>query len=313
MNEITKRNCIGVTSDALYLFFTVGGCTLYEMQDEGIYQKVVYMAGLDGGASQAIYMGGNYVLSGRTLPCVIGLKIKKSLPSPTPPMTKEHLLNHELVKVQLIPKTAKGRRPQLEMKPEYITIHSTGVPTATAKNNADNVHNNKPDTQVSWHFAVDDKEAWQVLPLNEVGWHAGDGYNGTGNRKSVGVEICENGDRKKALENAIELTYALMKELNIDIDHIKQHNNWSGKDCPRIMSANKWAGWDGFKIQVQRELDKLTSTDTVKVRYNGKLYTLDGFMKDNTNYVKIRQVAETVFNKNVDWDIEKQEVIINDK
>ena len=57
-----------------------------------------------------------------------------------------------MYKTQLIPKTAKGRRPQLKMTPEYITIHSTGNPRSTAQNEADNVCNNNPDMQVSFHW-----------------------------------------------------------------------------------------------------------------------------------------------------------------
>lgn len=57
-----------------------------------------------------------------------------------------------------------------------------------------------PETPTSWHFTVDEKEIYQHLPLNENGWHAGDG--GTGNRKSIGIEICENdGDFEKAVAN----------------------------------------------------------------------------------------------------------------
>ncbi|MEC2444681.1 N-acetylmuramoyl-L-alanine amidase, partial [Bacillus cereus] len=42
------------------------------------------------------------------------------------------------------------------------------------------------DNQVSFHIAVDDKEAVQGIPLERNAWHTGDG-NGNGNRKSIGV------------------------------------------------------------------------------------------------------------------------------
>lgn len=57
----------------------------------------------------------------------------------------------------------------------YITIHNTGMahPTATAAG-LDKFIREK-ETVSSWHFSLDDKEAYQQLPINEIGWHAGDG------------------------------------------------------------------------------------------------------------------------------------------
>lgn len=46
------------------------------------------------------------------------------------------------------------------------------------------------DSSTSYHIAVDDKEAIQAIPFNRNAFHAGDGGNGTGNRKYIAVEIC---------------------------------------------------------------------------------------------------------------------------
>ncbi|MCE5227888.1 MAG: N-acetylmuramoyl-L-alanine amidase [Porphyromonadaceae bacterium] len=160
--------------------------------------------------------------------------------------------------IQLIPVTAKGRRSQLSLKAEYITIHSTGNPNSTAKNEASNIVNNHPEKQVSFHWVVDDKEAYQVLPNNEVGWHAGDGGSGPGNRRSIGIEICESGDRKQTLLNAAELVRDLMAELKIDSAHIVQHNAWSGKDCPRILRNPSYIkdglNWGWFLSQLKSKI-----------------------------------------------------------
>lgn len=73
------------------------------------------------------------------------------------------------------------------MDAEYITIHNTAN-DASAANEISYMIGNTSST--SFHFAVDDKEVIQGLPLNRNAWHTGDGTNGTGNRKSIGVEIC---------------------------------------------------------------------------------------------------------------------------
>lgn len=71
-----------------------------------------------------------------------------------------------------------NNRPGYAMTPIYITVHNTANTAvgANAKSHASYVKN--PDTPTSWHFTVDDTEIYQHLPLNENGWHAGDG-NGT--------------------------------------------------------------------------------------------------------------------------------------
>ena len=98
------------------------------------------------------------------------------------------------------------------MSPQYITIHSTGNPKSTAMNERAWLTNPNNNVTASWHICVDEKEAVEAIPLNEVAWHAGDGGSGTGNRRSISIEICESGDRAKTLENAIKLTANLQQQ-----------------------------------------------------------------------------------------------------
>lgn len=157
------------------------------------------------------------------------------------------------IKQQFITASRTKQRPGYAMTPQYITIHSTGNPKSTAQNEADYVCYNS-DRQASYHYVVDDSQIVQVLPVNEVAWHAGDGGSGTGNRKSVAIEICEPGDRKKAVDNAVWLTKELMRDLSIDKAHIKQHHDWSGKDCPRILRDSAYIkdgiDWAYFMAQI---------------------------------------------------------------
>lgn len=157
------------------------------------------------------------------------------------------------IKQQFIPTSRTKQRPGYAMKPQYITIHSTGNPKSTAQNEANYVCYNS-DRQASYHYVCDDSQIIQVLPVNEVAWHAGDGGSGTGNRKSVAIEICEPGDRKKAVDNAVWLTKELMRDLKIDKAHIKQHHDWSGKDCPRILRDSAYIkdgiDWAYFMAQI---------------------------------------------------------------
>lgn len=163
----------------------------------------------------------------------------------TLPYTKNH-----------IPKTTpNSRRPALAMTAQYLTIHSTGNPKSTAKNERGWLTNASNTRTASFHLVVDEIEAIECVPLDEVAWHAGDGGSGTGNRKSIGLEICESGDRNKTLENAISLAAKLLRDRSWDSSNLKRHYDWSKKNCPRILiDANQrkkeTQTWDWFTKEV---------------------------------------------------------------
>lgn len=99
---------------------------------------------------------------------------------------------------------------------------------------------------VSWHYTVDDHEIYQHLPDEESAYHAGDGANGPGNVKSIGIEICvnEDGNFGKAKQNAASLVRLLMEKHGIPLDHVVQHNKWNGKNCPyTIRETGTWGAF----------------------------------------------------------------------
>jgi N-acetylmuramoyl-L-alanine amidase len=165
----------------------------------------------------------------------------------------------ETIIVDYIPST-NGNRPGYPMEPEYITVHDTGNSNigADALNHGSCVKN--PSFAASWHFTVDDKRIVQHLPTNENGWHAGDGKNGTGNRKSIGIEICMNQDGNRAAAEALtaKLIAYLMWKFDIGIEKVKQHNNWSGKDCPQVIRARS-NGWTNFIAEVKKNAEQINA------------------------------------------------------
>lgn len=132
----------------------------------------------------------------------------------------------------------------------YITIHETGNKAngADAEAHGSYVRGDSAEaSRVSWHYSVDDDSIVQHIPDGEKAYHAGDGANGPGNAKSIGIEICVNadGDFAKAQANAASLVRLLMQEHKILAANIKQHHDWSGKDCPQIIRHTTGA-WDKF-------------------------------------------------------------------
>ncbi|MEC0935400.1 N-acetylmuramoyl-L-alanine amidase [Bacillus atrophaeus] len=154
-------------------------------------------------------------------------------------------------------------RPGYAMNPSYITVHNTSNTAAGANAKMHARYEKNPDTPTSWHFTVDDTEIYQHLPLNENGWHAGDG-NGNGNRKSIGIEICENrdGDFEKAVANAQWLIKKLMKEQGISLANVVPHKHWSGKQCPRKLLDR----WDSFKAGISGAPSKTVTSPGVKTK-----------------------------------------------
>jgi N-acetylmuramoyl-L-alanine amidase CwlA len=149
----------------------------------------------------------------------------------------------------LIPEKVKpkylvnGKHVTFPMAPEYITIHETANTAKGANDLAHaNLQKNGNSRQATWHLQVDEDSCYQSLPFNEAGIHAGDGANGTGNRKSIGIEICVNsdGDFDKAVVNAAKVTAKLMTEFNIPSSKIVPHRHWSGKNCPTNLLKNGW-------------------------------------------------------------------------
>lgn len=154
-----------------------------------------------------------------------------------------------------IPKTTPNkRRPGEKMAPEYLTIHSTGNPTSKAKGERSWLTNAQNDRTASFHIVVDETQAIECIPFDEVAWHAGDG-NGDGNKKSISIEICESGDRGKVLRNAVLLAARILRESDMGAEQLRRHHDWATKMCPRILivdanRAHPSQTWEWFKNEV---------------------------------------------------------------
>lgn len=116
--------------------------------------------------------------------------------------------------------------------------------------------------EVSYHVAIDDKEAIQGIPFDRCSWNAGDGLYGAGNRQKISFEICyslSGGARFiQAEKNAAEVIARVHKEFGWGIDRLSKHQDYSGKYCPhRTLDM----GWPRFKQMVANELAKLNGQE----------------------------------------------------
>lgn len=148
------------------------------------------------------------------------------------------------------------------MSPIGITIHNTAN-DASAMSEISYMLGN--DYYTSFHFAVDDVRAVQGIELNRNAFHASDGSKGTGNRKTIAIEICyskSGGSRfTKAEENAAELCAMLCKQYGWTTANIKRHYDYAPdkKYCPhRTMDL----GWTRFLNLVNSKMGNASNSKT---------------------------------------------------
>lgn len=143
-------------------------------------------------------------------------------------------------------------RPAYPMDATGVTIHNTGSSASARNHMLYMTQNGGYNQSTSYHFVIDDVDCYQLLPITENAWHAGDGALGTGNRRTIAIEICECGDITKAHDRAAELTAYLLKKIGGSAQHnVYQHANWMAKDCPRLLRSGRPYSWSTF-------LDKVT-------------------------------------------------------
>ena len=182
------------------------------------------------------------------------------------------------------------------MTPEFIVVHNTAN-DASAQNEVKYMISN--NNQVSFHFAVDDKEIVQGLPLDRNAWACGDGGNGKGNRKGIQIEICyskSGGARfENAEKNAAKFIAQLLKERGWGVDKVKKHQDFSNKYCPHRTLDKGWASFVNMVKDYLKELNKpaqstqsssISVGDKVKVKTTATHYatgqSMASFVKGST-------------------------------
>lgn len=179
------------------------------------------------------------------------------------------------IRQMLVDKSKYDIKCPYSMTPKFIIVHNTEN-DASADNEISYMRNN--NDEVSFHIAVDDKEAVQGIPFNRNSWNAGDGGKGKGNRYGIAIEICyskSGGERFiKAEQNAAKLIAQLLKERGWGIDKVTKHQDYSGKYCPRRTLD---MGWERFLNMIRAELGQAqvntstSSNSSSEKNYTGKI------------------------------------------
>ena len=98
--------------------------------------------------------------------------------------------------------SGKANRPGNINYQKYVVIHNTGAYPATSTALANHNYGRTTDVSVSWHYTCGNDGLYQMLPLNERGWHAGGNYWGSdtsekisdlSNSTGIGIETATPG------------------------------------------------------------------------------------------------------------------------
>ena len=140
-------------------------------------------------------------------------------------------------------------------KIKWLVIHETVNPAAGTDAAMHNryLHSvEQKDVPLSWHYTVDDHQIYHHLPDGERGYHASDSEEkGGGNDCGIGIEICvnEDGNYEQAVDNAAHLAAELIKRYGLALSDVKQHGDFTNKNCPeRLREGNNY---EEFLIKIK--------------------------------------------------------------
>lgn len=197
---------------------------------------------------------------------------------------------------KLCPRERYGIKCPYEREPDRIVVHNTANDAPAVSEISYMI--NRPE-EVSFHFAADDREIVQGLPLERNAWASGDGL-GAGNLRGIHVEICyskSGGERfKRAEENAAELIAGLLRERGWDISRVTKHQDYDGKYCPhRTLEL----GWERFLGSIEKYMgrEKVMDYNTFREymeRYNKELAAakVSGWAKESWDWAAERGLLD---------------------
>lgn len=268
LNYKAKRMMWGFNNQYVYIVAVEDpGMLFNEMQDLMCDLGCSYAINLDGGGSVRMLQDGKKVvgsLVNRPVDNVLAIYLKTETSSNTTSTTQptETIYNkggQATMKIieDIIPQKGGKVRPGYVRTKKWIVIHETGNTSngSNAKGHSNYLKNLAiaNTTYKSWHYTVDDHEIYHHIPDNEVTWNAGDGgREGGGNFAGISMELCINSDGnfEKTMDNAAWLTAKLLKENNLTISAVKQHHDFSGKNCPQTIREKGL--WNNFLTTVKK-------------------------------------------------------------
>ena len=147
-------------------------------------------------------------------------------------------------------------RPQLPLNEvDYIAIHYTANPGATAQNNRDYFENlaTTNEAKVSSHFVVGlEGEVIQCIPTSEMSY-----ATNSRNVDSISIECCHNDEtgvfEQTTYDSTVKLTAWLCARFGLTSEQVIRHYDVTGKECPKYYVDHPDA-WEQMKADIAAQI-----------------------------------------------------------
>lgn len=175
------------------------------------------------------------------------------------------------------------------ISPSYLVVHSTANPGATAANHV--VYwTRQGNGSTMAHWVIDwtnGGQVYQMAASNRLVWHVG-----SGNRYSVGLEICEatnSADFYTVFDQAARWCADFLNSRGWGIDRMVSHNEarmlWGGTDHtdPLPYFSRFGESWSSFESRVSYYLARSADSDSPAVVDQNQATTVDTGVKVGSN------------------------------
>ena len=147
-------------------------------------------------------------------------------------------------------------RPQLPLNQvDYIAIHYTANPGATAQNNRDYFENLaiSHEAKVSSHFVVGlEGDVIQCIPTSEMSY-----ATNSRNMDSISIECCHMDDTgafgQATYDSVVRLAAWLCARFGLTSEQVIRHYDVTGKDCPKYYVDHPDA-WEQMKADISAQI-----------------------------------------------------------
>ena len=147
-------------------------------------------------------------------------------------------------------------RPQLPLnRADYIAIHYTANPGATAQNNRDYFENLSisHEAKVSSHFVVGlEGEVIQCIPTSEMSY-----ATNSRNVDSISIECCHKDDtgvfEQETYDSVVKLAAWLCARFGLTSEQVIRHYDLTGKECPKYYVDHPDA-WERMKADISAQI-----------------------------------------------------------
>ena len=147
-------------------------------------------------------------------------------------------------------------RPQLPLNEvDYIAIHYTANPGATAQNNRDYFENlaTTHEAKVSSHVVVGlEGEVIQCIPTSEMSY-----ATNSRNVDSISIECCHNDEtgvfEQATYDSTVKLTAWLCARFGLTSEQVIRHYDVTGKECPKYYVDHPDA-WEQMKADIAAQI-----------------------------------------------------------